>query len=307
MIPNRIEKIERMSNSLYHNGYKAFISSTTLKKLREGGLTFLHDVSIPNEFKPQFVFGSLWHDLISSRHEKGEPMETNYAIVDFPDYMLNKGKPYGETSQAYADGYARLTAENEGKTIVFPHQYQKASSMVEAIFTPKWKHPSLNLFKAMFDKGTPEVSYFIRNFAGDVNIKIRPDLDGQNYFIDYKTTSGKLSEFGRTIVDFGYDISAAMYREGKKDYWREHYGEEIEPKMYWLVQETNPPYDWALFSADKLIEQATKKFYDLLNYFIHCRNNEYGGVADLSTDKHGVFFPELAPWQSNFNKLIQIQ
>ena len=178
--------------------------------------------------------------------------------------------------------------------------------MIDNLFNPKWKHPSLPLFLKMFEKGVPEVSYFVKDFIQGVNIKFRPDLDGENYFVDYKTTEKPLSEFGRTMVDFGYDISAAMYREGKKEVWREYYGDEGNHKMFWLVQEVNPPYDWAFFCADNLIDKATEKFYELLSYHDLCkRSGQYGGVASLSTDKYGVFFPELAPWKQKYNPLIK--
>jgi hypothetical protein len=132
--------------------------------------------------------------------------------------------------------------------------------------------------------------------------------DGSNFFLDYKTTSGKVSEFPKAIFDFGYDISAAFYSEGKKEFWREHYGDYGTHKMFWLVQEVNPPYDWAIFSAEKLMDVATTKFYDLLEYHRRCMTTkEYPGIASLSADSHGIFFPEIPPWKSNFNPLIKKQ
>lgn len=300
---NRIEIISELPNRVYHGEYKEYISSTVLKKLKEGGLRYKWEISQPYVEKPHFVFGSLWHDLISSNHHSGIPVEDIYAIVDYPEYMLNKGKPYGETSQAYVDGYNRLKSEHDGKQVIFLPMYEKAKEMVAQIFTPTWKHPSEKLFKAMFEKGEPEVSYFIRDFIPDVNIKFRPDLDGETFFIDYKTTSGLISDFERDIQNYGYDISAAFYREGKNEVNREMFNHEKNIKMFWLVQEVNPPYDWAMFCADELIEDATAKFYDLLSYYHALNQTEYGGIASLSTDKHGVFFPKTPSWNKKFNKL----
>jgi len=294
-----------MSNDEYHNTRKEYISSTTLKKYVNGAMSFKHQASQPKVVMPHLIFGSLWHDLISSRHLQGEPLENSYAIMDYPSFMLNKGKPYGPTSQAYADGMAQLQQENPGKTVIFTDQYEKAVEMVECIFNPTWKHPSLKAFNMFFEKGAPEVSYFIQDYIDGVNIKFRPDLDGENFFIDYKTTSDSLSEFPNTIAKYGYDISAAMYYEGKQEANRELFGGEKDIKMYWLVQEVNPPYDWAIFSAEYIMPEGINKFFELLAIHKTClETNEYGGLAAMSTDRHGIFFPKLPTWKKTINPLI---
>lgn len=302
---SRIEIVKGLSNNAYHNGYKEYISSTTLKKYIESNMQFKHEVSLPKVDKPHFAFGSFWHDLISSKHPKGESIEENYAIVDYPDYMLNKGKPYGPTSQAYIEGFNRMRAAHDGKAIIFPEQYEQAKAMVDGIFTPIWKHPSEKAFKALFEKGEPEVSYFINDFVPDVNIKFRPDLDGSNYFLDYKTTSESISNFTKTILNFGYDISAGMYHEGKQESNRELYGEDIETKMYWLVQCTNPPYDWAIFSAERIMPIGIQKFYTLLERHNYSKSTgQYPGIAHFANAKHGIFTPEYSHWQTKLNNLI---
>jgi len=302
---NRIDVITGMSNDEYHNTRKEYISSTTLKKYVNGAMNFKYQTSQPKVAMPHLIFGSLWHDLISSRHHQGEPIENSYAIMDYPSFMLNKGKPYGPTSQAYLDGMTQLQQENLGKTVIFTEQYDKALTMVEGIFNPSWKHPSLKAFNMFFDKGVPEVSYFIKDYIDGVNIKFRPDLDGESFFIDYKTTSDSLSEFPNTIAKYGYDISAAMYYEGKQEANRELFGGEKDVKMYWLVQEVNPPYDWAIFSAEYIMPEGVNKFFELLSIHKNCLDtNEYGGLAAMSTDRHGIFFPKLPTWKKTINPLI---
>ena len=302
---NRIDVITGMSNDEYHNTRKEYISSTTLKKYVNGAMNFKYQTSQPKVAMPHLIFGSLWHDLISSRHHQGEPIENSYAIMDYPSFMLNKGKPYGPTSQAYLDGMTQLQQENPGKTVIFTEQYDKALTMVEGIFNPSWKHPSLKAFNMFFDKGVPEVSYFIQDYIDGVNIKFRPDLDGESFFIDYKTTSDSLSEFPNTIAKYGYDISAAMYYEGKQEANRELFGGEKDVKMYWLVQEVNPPYDWAIFSAEYIMPEGVNKFFELLSIHKNCLDtNEYGGLAAMSTDRHGIFFPKLPTWKKTINPLI---
>lgn len=303
---NRINIVTGLPNHEYHGGYKEYISSTTLKKYTNGAMAFKHSIDNPQQIVPaHLTFGSLWHDLISSHHPDGEKIENLYAIVDYPDYMLNKGKVYGQTSQAYVDGFARLQAEHQGKTIIFTEQFERAQTMVSGIFKPTWKHPSLKAFRAFFEKGTPEVSYFVRDFIDGVHMKFRPDLDGESFFIDYKTTSDSLSEFPNAIAKYGYDVSAAMYYEGKQEANRELFDGEKDIKMYWLVQEVNPPHDWALFSAEYIMPEGINKFFELLSIHKNCIDtNEYGGLAALSTDKHGIFFPKLPSYRKTFNPLI---
>jgi hypothetical protein len=298
---SKVEVVHGMANAAYH-ATKGFISSTTLKKYTESPMAFKFASEQPSENKPWFSFGSLWHDLISSRHPKGEKIEGQYAVVDYPEYMMNKGKAYGETSQAYKDGYIRLKAEHDGKTIIFKEQYEKALRMVDLIFNPTWEHPSSKAFAALFKKGTPEVSYFIENFFPGINIKFRPDLDGPNYILDYKSCSSPLSEFVKAIGDYGYDISAAMYCEGKK----EAVQADDDFRFYWLVQEVNPPHDWAIFSAEKILPVGVDKFYKLLEIHRDCMNTGvYPGIASMNKEAaHGIFTPEMPFYKQKLNQLL---
>lgn len=303
---DRIKIVTGLSNDDYHTGYQDYISSTTLKKYQNGGLAFKHYAAQPKTPQLHFIFGSLWHDLISSKHPDGEKLENIYEIVDYPASMINKGKPYGATTQAYIEGYNNLQAQFPDKKIIFTDQFEKATEMVDGLFNPTWNHPSLKAWRTLFEKGQPEVSYFINDFVDGVNIKFRPDLDGENYFLDYKTTSDTLADFANTIAKYGYDISAAMYLEGKLETNRELFQTEKDIKMYWLVQEVNPPYDWAIFSAEYILPDGINKFYELLAIYKNClETKEYGGYASMSQDSMGIFFPKLPNWKKTINNFLQ--
>jgi exodeoxyribonuclease VIII len=98
-----------------------------------------------------------------------------------------------------------------------------------------------------------EESFFCHDFETNIGMKARPDALGHNIIIDYKTSSRGVDadSFQKTIVDYGYDFSAA------------HYSSVIEQvtgmtcDFYWIVQETEAPFSIQVYKAsDACLQRA---------------------------------------------------
>lgn len=62
----------------------------------------------------------------------------------------------------------------------------------------------------------------------------------------------------RSCADFGYDISAAMYREG----FQQHYGTAEKPEFIFLVAESSAPFNVKHYRASDLFLSIGERRYN---------------------------------------------
>lgn len=304
------EIILGLSNEEYHSGskYKDYISSTSLKNYRNGAQEYFYEKTKPRVDKAHFDLGSLIHDMLSAWHPEGLPFENLYHVWEDAPKNSKTGEYYGLTTQIFTEAYQKVKHET-GKVPILIEQFNLAKQITSAPFDDNSKHPSAKIFRLLFSKGYPEVSYLSRDFLPSINIKTRHDHDGENFILDYKTIDGSITDFIRKITDYGYDISAGMYVENKKAGILFHSDGDLDAlpdiKFYWVVFQVCPPYDWAIISAENYLESGIEKFYYLLN--LHKKTLDqgyYGSIAELAPNKHGIFIPQPSLWQKKINSLI---
>lgn len=98
---------------------------------------------------------------------------------------------------------------------------------------------------------------------GDTVAKMRPDMVGESYILDYKTTSNAwIWKFQRDAKSYYYDLQLFFYQ----------YGESLisgkTKELYILAQETEPPYEFQTYKIDhsfrdeaiNIINQAYQKY-----------------------------------------------
>lgn len=299
----RTIKAEEIPNHQYHHEFPDYISSTTLKKYRISTLHFQAEMEKDHAESEALLLGTLWHDMIAAKHPSGKFNLDEYVIFQ-PKINDKTGKPYGDATKEQSEHRLQFVSENDGKTIVSQTAWDTASIMVENIFSNP-DHVSYDFFMKAFNNGVPEVSYFIDEFYEDVNIRIRPDLDLPKAILDYKSFGYPIDQFPSKITELGYDISAAMYVEGKLEFYRRNKIPVEKIMFYWIVQESKPPYDWAIFSAENYLESGAKKFYTcLLRHKHRLQTNRYEGIASTCEKPNGIFKPEPSPWQKQLNRLL---
>mgnify|MGYP003109965167 FL=1 len=153
-------------------------------------------------------------------------------------------KPYG-MNFATKEGKA-WKAENKGKTIITAEFGDKLKD-IEAAFLDS---PAAKYYEA---EGDVEKSFFWDIAGNDRGGKCRPDWISKDRktIVDLKTTTcAERNSFQRTIMNYGYHISAAWYM------WGIELATGIKPEEFiWVAIEKEAPYGIGVYKADRELLQ----------------------------------------------------
>lgn len=247
-----------MSNDKYHS--LPAISSSQLKEaLRSPAHYFakyLADDRERSEATANMQLGSAVHVLFL------EPAIANSELATAPecDRRTKVGK----------EAWAAFNEAAAGKIILTSDQMKDAEAMASSLRA----HPINQI--VMEGKGYREASIFYRDLESDLACRVRPDYhippcaEWENgLIIDLKTTDdARPSAFARTVANFGYHTSAAMYCDGFQAY----YGTEKPPEFLWLVIERSRPYACAAYQAsEETLFAGHAKKREALELIAHCQ------------------------------------
>lgn len=202
------------------------------------------------------VLGSLTHTLFLEPENFG----SEYIIAPDCDRRTKEGKAVYSAFQDAAEGLAIITAD----------QLQTAQAMAKAL-----RGHAIN--EAMID-GHAEASIFYNAVIGGLGLacRIRPDYHiapsetwPSGLIIDVKTTDDARAEaFARTCVNFGYDLSAAMYCDG----FQQHYGTTEPPLFLLLVVERDAPFAVACYECSpEMLDKGNEKYRKALDLLTICK------------------------------------
>jgi exodeoxyribonuclease VIII len=151
------------------------------------------------------------------------------------------------------DAKAKFALENDGKVIVPEEDAIIADAIASRI-------DAIPAVKFLLDNGKPELSFF--QYADGIIRKARPDLlvnhNGNVILADLKTTSKGCDQksFQYTCADYFYDLSAAYYIDIVS-----HYYQQPVNTFVFIVVETQPPHDIALYVLGKDSIDTGRKLY----------------------------------------------
>lgn len=254
--------IEKMSNEDYH-ARPEFSSSQLKDMLRSGAHFYSNHVlkEVERESKAAMDFGTLAHTLFL----EPDQFEAEFAVLpeDAPkrptETMLKAKNPSPDTLGKIAF-WENFEAEHAGKIIVTAEQIQGAQRIVENL-------KQLSMYAEMQNNfGMAEASIFFTDPAFDLELRIRPDWHIApckafpfGLILDLKTTTdARPNAFSKKCGDFGYDLSAAMYREGFQEYYRT----EQKPPFIFLVAESSIPFNVKQYQASDLFLSVGETRYN---------------------------------------------
>lgn len=239
--------IERMSNDEYH-ACPEFSSSQLKDILRSSAHFHSNNILKENEreTKKHLDFGTLAHTLFL----EPEQFENEFVI----------GPKFDRRTKAGKEEAAAWEAANQGKIIIDEDMLQGAKRIANNL-------RGLSSYQLMQDHyGMAEASIFFTDPVYGLNLRIRPDYhivpceafpNGLQF--DVKTTTdARPFKFMRSCADFGYDISAAMYREG----FQQHYGTAEKPEFIFLVAESSAPFNVKQYRASDLFLSIGERRYN---------------------------------------------
>lgn len=268
--------IERMSNDEYH-ACPEFSSSQLKDILRSSAHFYSNNILKENEreTKKHLDFGTLAHTLFL------EPEQFEHEFI--------VGPKFDRRTKAGKEEAASWEAANQGKIIIDQEMLDGANRIANNL-------RKLSSYKLMQDNpGMAEASIFFTDPVYGLNLRVRPDYHiipcdefPNGLLFDVKTTTdARQFKFQRSCSDFGYDISATMYREG----FQQHYKTEEKPEFIFLVAESSAPFNVKQYRASSLFlsigEQRYNKAKELLAESLLI--NEWDGY---STELEDISLPQ---------------
>jgi exodeoxyribonuclease VIII len=229
--------IEKMSNEDYHS--RPEFSSSQLKDILRSSAHFYSNnilKEVERETKTAMNFGTLAHTLFL----EPEQFENEFVIAPKFDRRTKAGK-----EEAFAWEQA-----NEGKILVDAEQVEGAKRIAANL-------QKLSSYEDMQSNyGMAEASIFYTDPIYDLQLRIRPDWHiapckafPNGLILDLKTTTdARHYAFSKKCFDFGYDLSAAMYREG----FQQYYQTEEKPPFILLTAESAIPFNVKQYNASDL-------------------------------------------------------
>lgn len=259
--------IEKMSNEEYHS--RPEFSSSQLKDMLRSAAHF-HSHNIikehEKETKKHLDFGTLAHTLFL----EPEQFDSEFVVLpeDAPkpptDVMRNAKKP-SEESIARVEWWDTFNAEHGAKIIITAEQLAGAQRIAENL-------KSLSMYVEMQNNyGMAEASVFFTDPVYDLQLRVRPDYHivpcdhfPNGLILDLKSAKdARYHDFSKACGNYGYDLSAAMYREG----FQQYYQTEDKPDFIYLVAENVAPFLAKQYKASPL--------------FISCGENRYNKSKEL--------------------------
>ena len=298
---------DEISNDVYHKSelYAEFISSTSLKHYAISPKYAKWAKSNPKSIGQEAALkGSVYHDMLASITNTGDMtgFDNNWKVFA-PPINQRTGKPYGIDSQAWQGEYALQLEDADGKELCSQAEVDLASRMVNALY----RNPHLTKdVELLIKHGKAEQSHF--TYYQGAGFKYRTDLKTATKIADWKSTTlehPKVDHFHKSIIKFGYHISAAMYQ------FFEHQITSEWKKFFWIVQEKEPPNDFTILDSEnwtwKINNDGTIEpkigalmFLKLMEQHILCtEKNEYPGYSIFIQPDwkgHRIGFPEVPGW-----------
>jgi len=233
----------------YHHApeYKAFISSTGVRKLLKSAAHFKAHQTTESKPTPQMLFGSAAH----------------YHVLE-PEKEMVIVAPVARTSRkAFAEFEA---SQPKDKSIVSESEMQQLEGMRKEMA----KH---SLARSLIFNGQAEQSVFWNHtMFEDTKCKCRPDyaLDDIKTIVDYKTTTDAGADsFAKAVINFGYEVQAAWYMDGMKTVSGEDY------QFVFVAQEKEPPYAIAIYLLSRdFIERGQKLINTALTTHFYARQTK---------------------------------
>lgn len=242
------------SNADYHAD-KTHLSSSGLKLLLQDPAQFYKEYVLGERVQKEsaaFTEGTLVHMLILEPHL----VEQSYAV--YPG-SRRSGKEYDEWVKKNA----------KGKTVVTSAQMQRARMLAIACFG---KISAMERLKG----GQAELS-LVSNING-VPVKCRADYINieAGYILDVKTSSKPTNsaDFDQTVIQFDYDLSAALYCEIAKNNFKRDF------EFYWIVlSKTDQGVAVELASPEDL-RMGLAKVNQAIEIYKHCKKTGVWQLPD---------------------------
>lgn len=235
-----------MTNKEYHA--TPALSKSNLFHLAQSPAHFRYETENPSPQTSAMVFGSALHKWVLEK----EDFEIEFIVAPDVDRRTSAGKAL----------WSDFIENSQGKSVITAQDFETIDNMRNSIYQSKYAKALLS--------GQVERSVFWQDEITGVDVKCRPDvithLENLDVLVDLKSCNkAETDVFMRDCLKYGYDVQAAMYKEGC---------DKITGKSHTFVfvaVEKTPPYAVNILQVDKLfLAYGYDRFRELLGLYADC-------------------------------------
>lgn len=207
------------------------------------------------------------------------------------EVLSDQGHRRGKAWQEFA-------AKHEGKRLLTPDEYEAIYGGYERAMQNIEQHEAA---RAILASPTKQWSQRFAWRCSETGLLLKAELDlidleeqdGElgGWIVDVKTaTSNDIDAFSRDIINYGYDVQAAMYLEAAATQYPAatfDYG--------WIVIKNRPPYSVEVFTASAAFcEAARERLSKLKRFYRQChesgvwRHNSYGTARIITPPSYAA-------------------
>ena len=236
------------------------LSISRLKRLGVSPLHFQHVPPASDQSAPMHL-GEAAHSAVLEPHK----FARDYAI-------WNRISDNGNLCPRKGQYWDKFVAENEGKKVVMPDEYQHALAIQHAVRSDK-------LAMRYLADGAAEVTMHW-NMRGRL-CRGRADwlgtVDDKPHLVGLKTAEDcRLFKFSNAAARYGYHMQWAWYHDGYS-----MISGGVQPVMKEIVVESKPPYAVVVYDIpNEVIEIGREEYTRLLDLLADCeRANDWPGPS----------------------------
>lgn len=219
------------------------VRRSELWELRKSPMHYLYAVTHERPETPALTFGSAAHKYIL----EPDTFHNEYIVAPPIDRRTKTGK----------EAWAKL--RESGKTVISEADMSVIEDMCESLMKNETA-------AKLIASGQHEVPIEWMDADTGERCKIRPDVLGDEYIVDYKTTAsceGNAFEF--SCRKYGYKLQAGMYTEGVFCTTLNRL------KFAFVAQEKEPPYATRVyFCDDGFVDEGIQMFHGLIELYHDC-------------------------------------
>jgi hypothetical protein len=253
----------------YHSA-KDFVSSTELVEMDVSPRHFFHFwKKHKSESTEAQTRGTLFHDLLLEQ-----------SIEKYVARPLNEK---GEMIRSNTKEYAAFLAANPGKTPIHPNDHQELYAALTAFCDNKKAMQILN-------KSKVEHSIFASDPETGIKLRARPDMFGDGFIADLKTTSN-IRKFDQHVFTLGYDVRIIHYAKCLEFAT----GQKTKDFLF-IAFESSAPFGSMVFRLDpEAVAYAENKWRTLINKLSVCmKTNSWPGFEeDILIAKRPKFLTDV--------------
>ena len=236
---------EKMPDEIYHE--RPELSSSQLRKFMKSPYSYIKSLERHDEPTDAMRFGSAAHLALLQPDEFGNQV----IVAPQCDRRTKEGKAIWETFQA---------SVKPGTLILKEVEWKQASQMANEI------RGSREFAPWVADHRHVEIAGFAT--IDGIECRIKPDMLGKGWMLDYKTTTScSAAAFNHSVMSFGYVVQAAFYC-----IVAEAIDGEPMTEFYFIAQEKAAPYEWKMYRLDALyLQHAKNEVREALKRFALCK------------------------------------